>query len=359
MWPPPYGDVVPWIAAAGAISLAAAAAWLRWRRRRRENAGVEGPGAVAGDGTATGAGAAAGPADRFRAGLARSRSALSARLGAVLGRGSLDERLLEDIEQALIESDVGVRATQGLLEALRGIPREQQTMAAVRAALQTRIRRLVACPPAPVEPTSRPWIVLVVGVNGVGKTTTIGKLAARHRQQGRSVLVVAGDTFRAAAIEQLSVWAQRSGAQIVKQEPGADPSSVVFDGVKAAVARQVDVALVDTAGRLHTRVDLMEELKKVRRVIERLIPGAPHEVLLVLDATTGQNAISQARMFSEAVGVTGLVLTKLDGSARGGAVVAIRQELALPVCYVGLGERAEDLQPFDADAYAAALVGEG
>ena len=204
----------------------------------------------------------------------------------------------------------------------------------------------------------RPWVTLVVGVNGVGKTTSIGKLAARHQALGRSVLLVAGDTFRAAAADQLAVWADRAGAQIVRQEQGTDPSSVVFDGMKAAVAREVDVVLIDTAGRLHTKVNLMEELRKLRRVIERVLPGAPHEVLLVLDATTGQNAISQAKTFAAAVEVSGVVLTKLDGSARGGVVVAIRRELGLPVRYVGLGESAGDLQPFDAEEFASALVGE-
>jgi fused signal recognition particle receptor len=195
----------------------------------------------------------------------------------------------------------------------------------------------------------------MVGVNGVGKTTTIGKLAARYREMGRSVLLVAGDTFRAAAIDQLEIWADRTGAQIVKQESGTDPSAVVFDGIRAAVARGTDVVLIDTAGRLHTKVNLMEELKKVHRIIAREVPGAPHEVLLVVDATTGQNAVAQARTFQAAVAVTGVILTKLDGSAKGGVVVAIRHELGLPIRFVGLGETAQDLQPFDPDLFAESL----
>jgi fused signal recognition particle receptor len=239
---------------------------------------------------------------------------------------------------------------------VRSLPADRRSPEAVRDALRREIGSLVAIDPAPAEPAVRPWVVLVVGVNGVGKTTTIGKLAARHRALGRKVLVVAGDTFRAAAIEQLSVWAERTGADVIKQAQGADPSSVVFDGMQAAIARGVDVVLIDTAGRLHTKVNLMEELRKVRRVIDRVLPGAPHEVLLVLDATTGQNAVSQARTFSEAVEVTGVVLTKLDGTARGGVVVAIRHELGLPVRWVGLGEAAEDLEPFDPEEFASALV---
>ena len=234
--------------------------------------------------------------DRLRSGLAKSRAAFSERLGAAFGRGSARDADLEALEEVLIEGDVGVRATQDLLAGLRGLPAEQRNAAGMTRALRTRMRALLAdVPEEPAQLPKRPWVALVVGVNGVGKTTTIGKLAARHRAAGRSVLLVAGDTFRAAAIDQLGVWAERSGCQIVKQEPGSDPSSVVFDGMSAAVARGVDVVLIDTAGRLHTKVNLMEELKKVRRVIDRVLPGAPHEVLLVVDATTGQNAVSQAR----------------------------------------------------------------
>ncbi len=297
------------------------------------------------------------PRDRFRRGLSKSRDGLAKRIRNAFGRDADLDALVEALEQGLIESDVGVRTTQELLEAVRALPSAQRNEAGVRSALRAEVRRMLADDEGEPGPAGQvPWVCLVVGVNGVGKTTTIGKLAARHREAGRSVLLVAGDTFRAAAIDQLGVWADRAGAEIVKQETGADPSSVVFDGVGAAVARGTEVVLVDTAGRLHTKVNLMEELKKVRRVVERQCPGAPHEVLLVLDATTGQNAISQARTFSDAVDVSGVVLSKLDGSARGGMAVAIRRELGLPVRYVGLGETAADLQPFDLDSFVDALL---
>ena len=200
-------------------------------------------------------------------------------------------------------------------------------------------------------------MILVTGVNGVGKTTTIGKLATRHAAAGKRVLLVAADTFRAAAGEQLAIWAQRAGVDLVQHAPGGDPSAVVFDGMKAAIARGADVVLVDTAGRLHTRAPLIDELRKLRRVIAREVPGAPHETLLVLDATTGQNALSQARTFTEAVEVTGVILTKLDGTARGGVAIAVRHELGLPIRYIGVGEAAEDLRPFDAAEFVSALLG--
>jgi len=295
--------------------------------------------------------------DRLHLGLTKSRAAFAGRLSAALGRGSERDADLDALEEVLIEGDVGVRATQDLLTGLRRLPAERRNPSGMVSALRTEMRALLGdIPPEPKEFPQRPWVVLVVGVNGVGKTTTIGKLAARHRAAGRSVLVVAGDTFRAAAIEQLTIWAERAGAQIVRQNPGSDPSSVVFDGMTAAVARGVDVVLIDTAGRLHTKVNLMEELKKVRRVIDRVLAGAPHETLLVVDATTGQNAVSQARTFGSAVDVTGVILTKLDGSARGGVVVAIRHELGMPVRYVGVGESVADLQPFDPDAYIEGLL---
>lgn len=295
--------------------------------------------------------------DRLRLGLSKSRGALAARLGAALGRGGAQDADLEALEEVLIEGDVGVRAAQDLLASLRRLPPEDRNPAGMRAGLRREMRTLLRdVDPEPAAFPHRPWVILVVGVNGVGKTTTIGKLAARHAAAGRSVLLVAGDTFRAAAIDQLGVWAERAGAQIVRQSPGSDPSSVVFDGMSAAVARGVDVVLIDTAGRLHTKVNLMEELKKVRRVIDRVLPGAPHEVLLVVDATTGQNAVSQARTFGSAVDVTGVILTKLDGSARGGVVIAISHELGLPVRYVGVGESVADLQPFDPDAYLDGLL---
>jgi len=342
-------DPRAWTAAAAVVLAVVVLAIVLLRRRRARPR-------VAREAERAPAAAPRSPAERFRAGLAKSRSALAGRLKVVLGASSASDGALQDIEEVLLESDVGVRSTQRLLDGLASLPAGQRSWERVRETLRDEIAQIVSVAPPPEDLAARPWVVLVVGVNGVGKTTTIGKLAARHRAAGRTVLLIAGDTFRAAAIEQLSVWAERSGAQIVKQTQGADPSSVVYDGMQAAVARGVDVVLIDTAGRLHTKVNLMEELRKVRRVIERIVPGAPHEVLLVVDATTGQNAVSQARTFGEAVDVTGVVLTKLDGSARGGVVIAIRHELGLPVRYVGLGERAEDLEPFDAQAFADALV---
>jgi fused signal recognition particle receptor len=210
---------------------------------------------------------------------------------------------------------------------------------------------------APTVPalSVRPWVIIFLGVNGVGKTTTIGKLAAQYRGAGKKVLLVAGDTFRAAAIEQLDVWGQRIGVDVVKHRPGADPSAVVFDGLQAAKSRGVDVLLIDTAGRLHTKVHLIEELKKIRRVITREQPGAPHETLLVLDATTGQNGLQQARVFKDAADITGIVLTKLDGTAKGGVIISIQEELAVPVKYIGVGEEIEDLQPFEPASFARAL----
>jgi fused signal recognition particle receptor len=302
--------------------------------------------------------AAEGAADRVRRGLARSRGALAGRLGAVLGGGLVDRQLRDRLEEALLSSDVGVRTTEQLLASIDRLPSAARQPGAVRSALREEIRELLG--PASAEgdgpAAGPPAVILVVGVNGVGKTTTIGKLAARHRAQGRSVLVVAADTFRAAAVDQLAIWAERAGAQIIRQELGTDPSAVVFDGMSAAVARRPDVVLIDTAGRLHTKVNLMEELRKVRRTIERVLPGAPHEVLLVLDATTGQNALAQARTFSEAIGVTGVILTKLDGSARGGMGLAVRAELGVPLRYVGVGEGVDDLQPFDPEAFLDGLL---
>jgi fused signal recognition particle receptor len=295
----------------------------------------------------------------FRQGLRRSREQLVGRIRAALAEDKGLEAILEGLEQALIESDIGVRLTERLLDAIRALPVAERTEVGVRRALRSLLRDALGEPwSEPAELSARPWVCLVVGVNGVGKTTTIGKLAARHRGLGRSVLLVAGDTFRAAAIEQLSIWAGRTGADLVRQEPGADPSSVTFDGMRSAVARSIDTVLIDTAGRLHTKANLMEELKKVRRVIERVEPGAPHEVLLVLDATTGQNALAQAVSFMEAVAVSGVVLTKVDGSARGGIVLAVRQELGLPVRYIGLGEGVSDLRCFDPDAFVDGLLPE-
>jgi fused signal recognition particle receptor len=287
---------------------------------------------------------------RMRDSLAKSRRALTAELAsAAFDPG--DEAAWERLEEALIRSDVGVPATAELVRRLeaRGDP------GPLEEALAEEVEALFGGPPT-LTLDGAPSVVLVVGVNGTGKTTTIGKLAQKLREHGRSVLVGAADTFRAAAEEQLEIWAERAGADFVGSPRGADPAAVAFDAVEATRARGHDVAVIDTAGRLHTQVNLMSELEKVRRVIATRIDGAPHETLLVVDATTGQNGLQQARLFGEAVGVTGVALTKLDGSARGGVAIAIAYELGLPVKLVGVGEGLDDLRPFDAHDYARALV---
>jgi fused signal recognition particle receptor len=288
------------------------------------------------------------------AGLAKTRGSLARRLfDAWTGADDRDAWLVR-VEEILLSSDVGVKATQTLLEQWRNDVRDVHSAAELRAVVTRAVRALLSAPPAP-GPPPKPEVILVVGVNGVGKTTTIGKLAYRYRQAGREVLLVAADTFRAAAIEQLGLWAERVGAGLVKHQHGADPSAVTYDGVEAALARGVDVVIIDTAGRLHVKANLMEEVKKIARTTGRLVTGAPHQVLLVIDATTGQNALVQARVFHESLGVTAVALTKLDGTAKGGVALAIRSELGLPIRYVGLGEQAEDLAPFDPDAFSAAL----
>jgi len=289
---------------------------------------------------------------RFRAGLTRTREGLA----GLFGGDAVDEGLFETLEEGLIRADVGVRTAMALTEELRATGLD--TPEALKGALQDKVRdRLTRLDPAlNPAPSEGPHVILVVGVNGSGKTTSIGKLAARFRRQGRSVLLAAGDTFRAGAIEQLGVWAERSDSEFVAKAEGSDPASVCFDALEAAKAREIDVVMLDTAGRLQSMKPLMEELSKVHRVVGKAVPGAPHEVLLVLDGTMGQNAISQARSFKEVTGVTGVVLTKLDGTAKGGVVVAVTEELDLPVKFIGIGEGMEDLRPFDADAFADALV---
>jgi fused signal recognition particle receptor len=295
----------------------------------------------------------------IRRGLQATQRSFGARLREIFARPAGDaDAMFASLEEALIAVDVGSTTAAFLVHRVRGRLGRGTDRTAVESVLREEITALLTNPGAQ-EPRHRPWVVLVTGVNGVGKTTTIGKLAVLHRAAGRRVLLVAADTFRAAAAEQLGVWAERAGADLVGQAPGASAAAVVFDGIKAAVARQVDIVLVDTAGRLHTRTNLMEELRKVQRVIQRELPGAPHETLLVLDATTGQNAIVQARHFVDAVAVTGLVVTKLDGTARGGVLIAIRRELGIPVSYVGHGEGVGDLHPFDASTFVSALFGNG
>jgi len=289
---------------------------------------------------------------RLRESLSKSRRALTEQIAVAAAFDPADDEAWERLEEALIAGDVGVRATAELMRRLelRGeIPD-------LGAALADEIADLLGEPPI-LNVQERPALVLVVGVNGTGKTTTIGKLAARLSEHGRSVLLAAADTFRAAAEEQLEIWAQRAGADFVGSVRGGDPAAVAFDAIEAAQSRGRDVVVVDTAGRLHTQSNLMDELAKIRRVIESKLPGAPHETLLVVDATTGQNALQQARLFGEAAGVTGVVLTKLDGSAKGGVAVAIAYELGLPVKLIGVGETLDDLRPFDAGDFAHALVG--
>jgi fused signal recognition particle receptor len=334
----------PVVVAVLVLVLAGLLAWALLRRRRRE---VAAPAAAA---------PAARPLGTLERALEKTRARLGASLEAAFSRaGSGTDAALADLEEVLVSADVGAKVSGELVQGLRPrLPRGADADA-LREALRGELEAILAGPPAPA-PHAKPWVILVAGVNGVGKTTTIGRLAAMHRSAGRRVMLVAADTFRAAASEQLAVWAERTGAEIVRQAAGADPSAVVFDGMKSAVARGIDVVLVDTAGRLHTRTNLMEELRKIRRIIARELPEAPHETLLVVDATTGQNAVSQARVFTEALGITGLVLTKLDGTARGGVAIAVRRELSAPIAWIGVGEGVDDLRAFDAKQFAAALV---
>ena len=293
--------------------------------------------------------------DRLRASLARTRETFTARIEQAL-RQPPGPEFYEELEAVLVQGDVGIPTTEHIIEQLRA-RRDARDPAAIRTALREILQGLFG-EAVPLHLDPAPAVVLVLGVNGAGKTTSIGKLAYRLRAEGRSVLLAAADTFRAAAIDQLVIWGNRVGVEVVKHAPGADPAAVVYDAVQAMKARGIDVLIVDTAGRLHTKVNLMEELKKIARVIARELPGAPVERLLVLDASTGQNAIQQARLFHEAVDVTGLILAKLDGSAKGGAVLAIARELNLPVRLVGTGEDLEDLAPFDPATYVDVLLPE-
>ena len=294
---------------------------------------------------------------RLRRGLAKTRRLLTTDIEDLfIRKKGLDEQQLEALEELLITSDIGVESAMALIESLSAKAASIHSAQELTGLLKADIRSLLSAHrDRPPQLETRPHVVMVVGVNGVGKTTTIGKLAHRYAADGCKVLLAASDTFRAAAIEQLTIWAARCGADIVRHKDGADPAAVAFDAIKAAIGREVDVVLVDTAGRLHTKVNLMEELKKVKRSIAVNVAGAPHEVLLVLDATTGQNALSQARQFHEALGVTGIALTKLDGTARGGIVVGIYRSLDIPLQYIGVGEKIDDLQAFDPDSFVNAL----
>ena len=298
-------------------------------------------------------------ADRFKDGLRRSRQLLDDGLDTLLSVGRVvDEALLEELEEMLVAADVGAATAAEFVERIRGEAKRGRVSTAndVRALLRRLFEETLAPAAAPLNLSGRPTVILMLGVNGAGKTTTTGKLAATLRAQGKDVVLAAADTFRAAAIEQLEEWGRRAQAPVIRQAAGADPAAVVFDAVKAATARGADVLLVDTAGRLHTKTNLMDELVKLKRVIERQLPGAPQESLMVMEAPTGQNGMAQAKLFHEAVGLTGLVLTKLDGTAKGGIVVRIWRELGIPIKLVGVGEKIEDLQPFDAKAFAAALL---
>lgn len=292
---------------------------------------------------------------RLLAGLARTRESFTARVEQVL-RLPAGPEFYAELAAVLVQADLGVATTDVIIEQLRA-RRDARDPGRLRQALREILRDLLGAP-APLVLDPPPAAVLVLGVNGSGKTTTIGKLAHRLTAEGRRVLLAAADTFRAAAIDQLAIWGQRVGADVVSHAPGADPAAVVYDAIQATKARHIDCLIADTAGRLHTKVNLMDELKKINRVVARELPGAPVERLLVLDASTGQNAIAQARRFHEAVDVTGLVLAKLDGSARGGAVLAIARELSLPVKLVGVGEGLDDLQPFDPQQFVDALLPE-
>ena len=297
---------------------------------------------------------------RLRSGLSKTRDSIAGRIDSLfLGKREITSELLDELEEILFTSDIGVKTTDNLINNIKQqvARKELNDSEALKNALKINIRSYLNIPvpnssgPAQEEPA----IIMIVGVNGVGKTTTIGKLAHMLRNEGKKVMLVAGDTFRAAAIEQISIWGDRTGADVIKQTIGSDPSAVVFDAISAAVSRKTDVVFVDTAGRLHTKKNLMSELEKIKRVISNKIPGAPHEVWLVLDATTGQNAISQAEVFNEIIGLSGLILTKLDGTAKGGVVVGIAHQLGIPIRFIGTGEGLDDLSPFDPDDFVNAI----
>jgi len=295
---------------------------------------------------------------RLRDSLSKTRKDFVERIDSlVTGRKQIDEGLYEELEEILIQSDVGAETSFELVEGLRRLVKERRVSdpAELRALLKELIRDLLGQEPSPLADGGNPTVILVVGVNGVGKTTTIGKLAHNLKQDGKKVILAAGDTFRAAAIDQLEIWGNRAGADVIKHKEGSDPAAVVFDALQAARARKANAVVVDTAGRLHTKNNLMEELKKIGRVLARESPGAPHEVLLVLDATTGQNAVNQAKIFGQATGVTGIVLTKLDGTAKGGVVIGIKKALDIPVKFIGIGEGIEDLRPFNSGEFVDAL----
>ena len=299
--------------------------------------------------------------EKLKQGLSKTHQGFVERIDQlVLGKKTIDQELLDELEGLLFEADLGVKTSGQLIEGVRqGLKRgDLQEPEKVKEFIKQEILKILATGEKPLTidfSQTKPFVMMVVGVNGGGKTTTIGKIAHQYSSQGKKVLVGAADTFRAAAVEQLEIWANRVGADLVKQSKGSDPSAVAFDSIHAAKARETDLVFIDTAGRLHTKVNLMEELKKVKRIIGRECPGAPHEILLVLDATTGQNTISQAKLFHEAIGVTGIALTKLDGTAKGGIIIGITEELKIPIRYIGVGEGIEDLKEFNAPEFVQAL----
>ncbi len=298
---------------------------------------------------------------RLKQGLGKTRKNLTQGLAsAFLGKKTIDDEVLEELETVLLTADVGVEATGEIIDRLseRVRRKELADLDALLAALRAAILEILepVSRPLEIDPDKKPFVILMVGVNGVGKTTTIGKLARRYQDRGLSVMLAAGDTFRAAAVEQLQSWGERNGVPVVAQHSGADSAAVIFDALQSARARGVDLLIADTAGRLHTQSNLMEELKKIKRVMGKLDESAPHEIMLVVDATTGQNAIAQATQFHEAVGVTGITLTKLDGTAKGGIVIALAKRLGIPIRFIGIGEGVEDLRPFDAEAFVDALL---
>lgn len=297
--------------------------------------------------------------DQLKQGLSKTRESLTAKIETtILGYADIDDGLLDELEEILIMADVGVATTETLMKAVRqGIKKKEiREPGDLKPFLEKEITALLLKGGAGIRMASNgPTVLLIVGVNGAGKTTTIGKLSAFYHHYGKKVMLAAADTFRAAASDQLAIWGERTAAEVIRHEEGSDPAAVVFDAVKAAKARQIDILLVDTAGRLQTKTNLMAELEKINRVIAREIPGAPHETLLVLDATTGQNAVNQAKLFTQAAPVTGVVLTKLDGTAKGGVVIGIKAELGIPIKWLGVGEAVEDLRPFVAEDFAKAL----
>lgn len=295
--------------------------------------------------------------DKLRAGLEKTKKNIVERVESVLLNRKIDESVIDDIEEILITSDVGTEATDEIISLLKERVRSGsvRTPDELKSYLKEQMSRMLGKGQPIVLFGEKPFVILTVGVNGVGKTTTIGKLSSRFISEGNSVILAAADTFRAAAIEQLEIWAKRSGAEIIKHKSGSDPAAVAFDAVEAAKARGIDVVIIDTAGRLHTKGHLMEELKKIHRVIKKSMPDAPQEILLIVDATTGQNALRQAHIFNDAIGITGIALTKLDGTAKGGIVFAIKKELGIPVRLIGIGEGIEDLKDFDPEEFVNAL----